>query len=255
MITATWNVNSVRMRLERLLHWLERRKPDIVCLQETKATDADFPSGPLNEIGYECCINGQKSYNGVAILSRFPITEIVKTLPGDDEDTQRRFLACTVKGINLVNVYVPNGSEVGCEKYDFKLEWYRRLRRFLEASYSAGSEVLVCGDMNVAPEDRDVWDPDKWRSEIMFSDPEKAVFRDLLNWGLCDALRIHHQEGGFYTWWDYRNAAFHRGWGLRIDHVLLSAPLARRCVRIEIDKDERKGEKPSDHAPVLVYFD
>jgi exodeoxyribonuclease III len=254
MLIGTWNVNSIRMRLDRMLQWLERRKPDIVCLQEIKVTNEDFPVGPLNEIGYQCLVHGQKTYNGVAILTRSPARNVVRSFPADP-DTQSRLLACQIGAIHIVNIYAPNGSEVGSEKYTYKLEWYARLRSFVDSLATPQDSVLVCGDFNVAPEDRDVWDPKIWRDQILFSEPEKAAFRNLMGWGFKDALRLHHAEGGIYTWWDYRSGAFHRGWGVRIDHFLLSPPLAQRCSAIEVDRNERKGEKPSDHAPVLASFD
>jgi exodeoxyribonuclease III len=253
MLIGTWNVNSIRMRLDRLLRWLERRKPDIVCLQEIKVTNEDFPVGPLNEIGYQCLVHGQKTYNGVAILTRSPACNVVHSFP-EDPDTQSRLLACRIGDIHIVNIYAPNGSEVGSEKYTYKLDWYARLRSFLDSLATPQDPVLVCGDFNVAPEDLDVWDPKVWRDQILFSEPEKAAFRKLMEWGLKDALRLHHAEEGIYTWWDYRGGAFHRGWGVRIDHFLLSPPLAQRCSAIEVDRNERKGEKPSDHAPVLASF-
>ncbi len=255
MITvATWNVNSIRTRLPRLTAFLERRKPSVVCLQEIKVVDEDFPAGPLEELGYRCIVRGQKTYNGVAILSREPGLDIASSLPGDPADTESRFLAANIHDIRIVNVYVPNGQTVDSDKYAYKLRWYGRLRSFLDQCDS-NSQVLVCGDFNVAPEDRDVWDPEQWRGQVLFSDPEKAALRNVVMWGLTDTLRMHHAEGGLYTWWDYRAGAFHRGWGLRIDHILVSAPLAKRCIAVEIDRDERKGEKPSDHAPVIATFE
>jgi exodeoxyribonuclease-3 len=255
MKVATWNINSIRMRLAQLVQWLERRGPDVVCLQETKVMDEEFPFEPIRALGYECFVHGQKSYNGVAILSRMTATDTVKSLPGDDFDAQCRLLAATIQGIRIINIYAPNGSEVGSDKYAYKLDWYRRLRSHLDSSLKPENEVLICGDLNIAPEDRDVWDPEQWREKILFSGPEKEAFHNLVEWGLSDALRIHHQERGLYTWWDYRAGAFHRGWGLRIDHILISKPLAKRCVAVEIDRNERKGEKPSDHAPVVATFE
>ncbi len=252
---ATWNINSIRIRVPRLMAWLEKCAPDVACLQETKVVDEEFPFEPIRALGYECLVHGQKSYNGVAILSRTPVSDPVKSLPGDESDTQSRLLAATAHGIRIFDIYAPNGSEVGSDKYDYKLEWYRRLRRYLDQSVKATDEVLICGDLNVAPEDRDVWDPELWRDKILFSEPEKRAFQVLLEWGLSDAMRMHHQEGGLYTWWDYRAGAFHRGWGMRIDHILVSAPLAKRCVAVEIDRNERKGDKPSDHAPVIATFE
>jgi len=255
MIIATWNVNSIRMRLDRLLSWLNRRRPDVVCLQETKVVDEEFPVDALKAIGYHCSIRGEKSYNGVAILSSAPATELVRSLPGEGPEAQCRLLAATIAGVRIVNIYAPNGSAVGSDKYAYKLDWYARLKKFFAETMDPAEEILLTGDFNIAPEDRDVWDPEKWRGKILFSEPEKRAFRDLIAWGFTDALRMHRSEGGIYTWWDYRAGAFHRGWGMRIDHVLLSAPLAGRCTAIEVDRDERKGAKPSDHVPVIAHFD
>jgi exodeoxyribonuclease III len=252
---ATWNVNSVRSRLPRLLPWLERRSPDVVCLQETKVVDEDFPRAEIESAGYRCLINGQKTYNGVAILSREEARAIARVLPGDQPDAERRILAASVAGVVVVSVYCPNGQEVGSDKYAYKLDWYRRLRLLLEQTWTAADPLVLCGDFNVAPEDRDVWDPERWRGQVLFSDPEKEALRLVTSWGLEDTLRRLHPEGGIYTWWDYRMGAFHRGWGLRIDHVLATPPLAACCVAVEIDRDERKGEKPSDHAPVIATFE
>jgi exodeoxyribonuclease-3 len=255
MITvASWNINSVRMRLPRLVSWLERKRPSIVCLQEIKVVDEDFPRAEIEACGYQCTIFGQKSYNGVAILSLQPATDIVRSHPGDENDKDSRFLAATIAGVRIMNIYAPNGQEVGSEKYAYKLDWYRRLRTYLD-SQDPKSGLLLCGDFNIIPEDRDVWDPELWRGKILFSDAEKEMLRQIVAWGLVDTLRMHHPESGMYTWWDYRAGAFHRGWGARIDHILVSAPLAKRCVSVEIDRAERKGEKPSDHAPILATFE
>lgn len=252
MLLATWNVNSVRVRLPRLCAWLERRQPDVVCLQETKVADAEFPVDELAKLGYRALLNGQPTYNGVALLSRVEATDPVRALD-DRDDPQRRLLAATVAGVRVVNVYAPNGGEVGSDKYAYKLDWYRRLAAFLARHLDPGAPVVLCGDLNVAPADRDVWDPEGWRGQTLCSEPEREAFRALEAWGFRDALRLLHPETpGLYTWWDYREGAFHRGWGLRIDHVLLTAPLAARCTAVEVDRPERKGPKPSDHAPVLV---
>lgn len=253
LTVATWNVNSIRVRLPRLLDWLARRQPDVVCLQETKVADAEFPTAELTALGYHALVSGQPTYNGVAILARAEPCDSVRELPGDSADAQRRLLVATVAGLTVVNVYAPNGGEVGSDKYAYKLEWYRRLRAFLAARVDPAGAVVLCGDLNVAPEDRDVWDPEGWRGQTLCSEPERAAFRELLAWGLRDALRLLHPgAGGLYTWWDYRAGAFHRGWGLRIDHVLVSAPLVPRVSAVLIDREERKGAKPSDHAPVLT---
>jgi exodeoxyribonuclease-3 len=250
---ATWNVNSVRTRLPRLLSWLERRQPDIVCLQETKVPDEQFPSAELEAAGYRAIVSGEKTYNGVAILSRSDASDVVRALPGDDLDAPRRILVARIDELRVVDVYAPNGGEVGSDKYAYKLDWYQRLRGFLDADFDPGDAVALCGDLNIAPEDIDVWDPEQWRGQIMVSDPEREAFRDLASWGLADSLRRHHPgRTGLHTWWDYRAGAFHRGWGLRIDHILLSPAVARRCEAVEIDRDERKGKKPSDHAPVVA---
>jgi exodeoxyribonuclease III len=252
---ATWNVNSIRIRLPRLVSWLKRRQPDIVCLQETKVVDEDFPLAEISEAGYNAVINGQKTYNGVAILSRSPIAEVRKSLSDDPTTEEKRLLAATIDGIRVINVYAPNGGALDSDKYTYKLDWYRRLRKMLDESFNPADDLVICGDFNVAPEDRDVWDPDQWRDQVLFSEPEKAALRELTEWGLIDSLRLHRQEAGIYTWWDYRAGAFHRGWGLRIDHLLMSSSLAKRCKEVEIDRNERKGEKPSDHAPVIALIE
>jgi exodeoxyribonuclease-3 len=254
MQIATWNVNSVRARLPRVLAWLERRQPDVACFQEIKVVDEDFPAAEFAALGYHCQVFGQKTYNGVATLSRIEATDVVRGLPDDAPEAERRLIAVTVGGVRVVNLYCPNGGEVNSHRYAFKLVWFRRLRAFLDAAFDPRGEVLLCGDFNVAPEDRDVWDPEVWRGQTLFSEPEKTVLKELMAWGFTDTLRQHHADGGIYTWWDYRMGAFHRGWGIRIDHLLASAPLARRCIAVEVDRDERKGEKPSDHAPVVATF-
>lgn len=254
MRIATWNVNSVRARLERVRVWLARERPEVVCLQETKVEDELFPREPLAEFGYHCLTYGQRTYNGVAILSLFPPSQVVRGFPGEEVEAGKRLLAATVAGVRVINVYVPNGGEVGLPSYHAKLAWLAALREWLEATADPAGEVVLCGDFNVAPEDRDVWDPALWRDRILFSEPEKEALRHLLAWGLEDLLRRHHPEGGLYTWWDYRGGAFHRGWGLRIDHIFASAAVAARCRDVVIDRQERKGDKPSDHAPVIATF-
>jgi exodeoxyribonuclease III len=255
MKIATWNVNSIRIRLPRLLSWLERTQPDVVCLQETKVTDDIFPKVELESLGYCCLISGQKTYNGVAILSKLECSDAVLALPDDTPEADRRLVSALIAGIRVIDVYAPNGQAVGSDKYVYKLDWYRRLRAYLDSSFGPESDLLICGDFNIAPEDRDVWDPRKWQGQTLFSEPEKEALKNLMGWGLTDGLRMHRPEAGLYTWWDYRAGAFHRGWGLRIDHMLLSKSLAARCTGVEIDRNERKGEKPSDHAPVVASFE
>lgn len=254
MLVATWNVNSVRARLPRLVAWLARRQPDIVCLQETKVVDEEFPRADMEALGYRCTVFGQKTYNGVAILSRSEPTEVTFGLPGDPPDAERRLVTATVAGVRVVSVYVPNGREVGHPAYEAKLAWLARLRQWLTAALVTEANLVVAGDFNIAPDDRDVWDVALWQGRNLFSEPEKAAFRALLAEGLVDTVRLHHPDEKVFTWWDYRQGAFHRGWGLRIDHILASVPLAERCRAAGVDRDERKGEAPSDHAPVLAEF-
>jgi exodeoxyribonuclease III len=254
MRIATWNVNSVRARLPRLLTWLERRRPDVVCLQETKVVDGDFPVAELAALGYRASVFGQKTYNGVALLSLAEQSDVVRGLPDDAPEADRRVIGATVAGVRVVSLYCPNGGEVGSDKYAFKLGWFERLRAFLAAGYAAGPAVL-CGDWNVAPDDRDVWDPERWRGQTLCTEAERMAFGKVLDVGFVDALRLHRDEGGIYTWWDYRMGAFHRGWGLRIDHVLASHTLVSACREVVVERDERKGDKPSDHAPVVAELD
>jgi len=254
MKIATWNVNSIRVRLPRLVAWLRRIEPDVVCLQETKVIDEDFPAAELEELGYKCLIDGQKTYNGVAILSRLEMTDPLRNFPGAEPDSERRLLAATVAGIRVVDIYAPNGGFVGSDRYGYKLEWFRRLRLHLDSSYGAELPLLVCGDFNVAPEDRDVYDPEKLRGTVLFHPEEQARLAAICGIGLRDAFRIHNQEAGQYSWWDYRGGAFHRGHGYRIDFLLASAPLAEACRSVVIERDERKGPQPSDHAPVVGDF-
>jgi exodeoxyribonuclease-3 len=254
VIIATWNVNSVAARLPLVLRWLAEARPDVLCLQEVKCTDERFPSKEFAEIGYRSAVNGQPTYNGVAILSRHEIEDERRGFPDDEEAAHARLLAATVKGVRVVNVYVPNGQAVGTEKYKFKLGWLRRLREFLDEDYWTDDDVLLCGDFNVAPEDRDVHDPELWRGKILFSKPEREALEVVRGWGFVDAFRLHHPEGGNFSWWDYRSGSLRRNAGLRIDHVWVSEPLAVRCKRAWIDRKPRGWERPSDHTPVLAEF-
>ena len=254
MRIATWNVNSLRVRLETLLPWLAQDGPDLVCLQETKVTDDLFPTQVLAEAGYHVAFTGQKTYNGVALLSRLPMTDIVTALPGAPADDEKRFIAATIAGVRVINVYVPNGQAVGSPKFSYKLAWFQALQQFLAATYSLDDVVLLCGDFNVAPEARDVYDATKVDGEILFHPDERAAFARLLGWGLCDTLRLHHQEGGLYSWWDYRAMAFRRNLGFRIDHILVTPPLAARCTAVTLERELRKVPRPSDHIPVVATF-
>lgn len=253
MKIATWNVNSLRVRLPQVLDWLAREKPDLLALQETKLPDTEFPSADFEAIGYHCNFSGQKTYNGVATLSRAPATQVIKDWPGK-EDPQRRFLATTQNGVRCINVYVPNGQEVGSEKYAYKLDWLDQLQAHLETELEKFPELVLLGDFNIAPEDRDVYDPQAWKDQVLCSQPEREAFQGLLDLGLCDAFRLFETGGNFYSWWDYRQGAFRRNHGLRIDHILASATLVERCTTCAIDTSPRKHERPSDHTPVWAEF-
>jgi exodeoxyribonuclease-3 len=252
MKIASWNVNSLNVRLPHLLRWLDEARPDVVALQETKLEDVKFPEDALLELGYRSQYCGQKAYNGVAIVSRLPFSgECVNAIPGFD-DPQKRVLAATVGGVRIVDLYVVNGEAVGSEKFDYKLRWLAAVREWLRAELAAHPDMVVLGDFNIAPDDRDVHDPKRWRDKILCSAPEREALRSLLDLGLHDGFRLFHEDGGHYSWWDYRLAAFQRGWGLRIDLTLVSDALKARCVAAGIDTEPRGWERPSDHTPVFV---
>jgi exodeoxyribonuclease III len=254
MIVATWNVNSVRSRLERVVGWTERARPDVLCLQEIKTTDDLFPLEPFAELGYHVEVFGQKTYNGVAILSLTPITKVVRNLPGDEPDAPRRLLAGTIDKVRIVNVYVPNGQSPESDKFVYKMDWLARLRAFLEETAKPSDPLVLLGDFNIAPEERDVRYPDLWRGHIHFHPKEHEALANITSWGLHDLLRKHHEEGGLYSWWDYRQLAFQKNNGLRIDLILGTKKMLDRCAGVEIFRDERKGESPSDHVPVVAAF-
>jgi exodeoxyribonuclease-3 len=254
MLIATWNVNSILARMTSVTRWLDDVKPDVLCMQETKCTDDKFPTLVFQERGYQCQLFGQQSYNGVAILSRCACETTHRGYPGDDETAQSRLITSTVDDIQIVNVYIPNGQAVGSEKYEMKLGWMRRLREFFDQHYDPSRPVLLCGDFNVAPEERDVHDVRLWQGRIMFSEQERATLQHIKDWGFTDAFRLHNEEGGKFTWWDYRAGAFRRNLGLRIDHVWITEALVSRSVRTWIDIEPRTWEKPSDHAPVIAEF-
>jgi exodeoxyribonuclease-3 len=253
MKLATWNVNSLKVRLPHLADWLARVQPDVVCLQELKTEDAKFPRADLEAAGYQCAVFGQKTYNGVAILTRGAATEVATGIPGF-ADEQKRVIAATVGGARVICVYCPNGQAVGSEKYDYKLRWFAALREFIAAELQRYPQLAVAGDFNVAPEDRDVHDPKAWEGQVHVSEPERAAWRALLALGLKDTFRLFDQPEKAYSWWDYRMMGFRRNAGLRIDQILVSEPLARRCTACSIDKEPRKLERPSDHAPVIAEF-
>lgn len=251
---ATWNVNSLRVRLPHILQWLHTAQPDVFALQETKIQDADFPEATFRELGYHPVYTGQKTYNGVALMCREEPRNVIKSLP-DYDDAQKRLLCATIRNITVVNLYAPNGSEVGSEKYVYKLDWFARLRPFLHDLLVRSRYTVVVGDLNIAPEDRDVHDPAAWEGSVLVSPQERAEFSKLLTLGLKDCLRLFNTGTDCYTWWDYRAASFRRNLGLRIDHILASDALASLCRDCRIDKGPRQLAQPSDHAPVLADFD
>ncbi len=248
---ATWNVNSLNVRLPHVLDWLASARPSVLCIQETKLEDHRFPHAEMAAAGYRAIHSGQKTYNGVAILADTEPTDVVFGIPGF-EDPQKRVIAATVGGRRIVCAYFPNGQAVGSEKFEYKLRWLAAMREWLEAEVAAWPSLALLGDFNIAPEDRDVHDPVAWRDQILCSEPERQAFRDLIALGLQDAFRRFEDAGGHYSWWDYRQAAFRRNLGLRIDHILLSAALAESCTGCSIDPAPRRLERPSDHAPVLA---
>jgi exodeoxyribonuclease III len=251
---VSWNINSLRKRQERLLTWLGETQPDVVCLQETKCTDDQFPTVALRMAGYHSVSHGQKSYNGVAILSKIEATAVRPALCDEDEDPQARVIAANIGDVRVFSVYAPNGQAVESPAYEYKMKWYARLQKCLREEESASANLVVCGDFNVAPKDEDVHDPALWRGAIMCSQGERAAFNDLCGVGLVDTLRLHRPEQGLFTWWDYRMLSFPKNRGLRIDAVLASCSLAARCVGAGIDREMRKGKEPSDHAPIWAEF-
>jgi exodeoxyribonuclease-3 len=251
MKIATWNVNSLKVRLPHLLDWLVAAQPDVVCLQETKSEDKNFPLAELNAAGYQVAFSGQKTYNGVAILARSELADVQANIPGF-EDEQKRVIAATVDGVRVVCVYIPNGQSVDSDKYQYKLRWLEALTAWLERELIRHPKLALLGDYNIAPDDRDVYDPEGWRGQVLVSAPERAAFRRLEALGLRDSFRMFEQPEKSYSWWDYRMMAFRRNMGLRIDHILLSGELAARCTGCSIDRAPRKLERPSDHTPVIA---
>jgi exodeoxyribonuclease-3 len=253
MKLASWNVNSLKVRLPQLLDWLAQHKPDLLGLQETKLTDDKFPLEAIEAAGYQVAFAGQPTYNGVAVLSRQPITDVITDLPGLD-DPQRRVLACTSGGIRFIDLYVPNGQAVGTDKYAYKLDWLEKLRDFLADELSRHEHLAVVGDFNIAPADEDVHDPAEWQGQVLCSKPERSALEALLALGLQDTFRLFSQEEKVFSWWDYRMNNFRRNRGLRIDLVLASTKLAGYCGASYVDRTPRSWERPSDHAPAVAEF-
>ena len=249
MKIAAWNVNSLKVRLPQLIDWLAALQPDIVCLQETKLEDANFPQQAIEDAGYAVAFHGQKTYNGVALLSRQGLENIVCNNP-HFPDAQKRLIAATVQGVRVISAYIPNGQEVGSDKYAYKLDWLAALEYWLKEELAQHPLLALAGDFNIAPEDCDVHNPAAWAGQILCSDAERDAFRRLLALGLKDSFRLFPQPEKSFSWWDYRMLGFQKNQGLRIDHVLLSTPLAARCAAAGIDREMRKRERPSDHAPV-----
>ncbi len=251
MKLATWNVNSLKVRLPHVADWLRAHDPDVLCLQETKLEDSKFPLQEITELGYHALFSGQKTYNGVAVLSKLEALEPVTPIP-NFVDEQKRVLATTINGIRVICVYIPNGQSLDSDKYQYKLKWLAALHHWLADEIKRYPKLVLLGDYNIAPEDRDVHDPIAWEGNVLVSEPERAAFRAFLDLGLRDSFRLFDQAEKSYSWWDYRMMGFRRNHGLRIDHILISEPLVPNCTACVIDKAPRKLERPSDHTPVMV---
>ncbi|MDE0473822.1 MAG: exodeoxyribonuclease III [Gammaproteobacteria bacterium] len=259
MKIATWNVNSINARRERVLTWLRLHRPDVLCLQELKVMDDAFPLEAVEELGYHAAVYGQRTYNGVAILSRAPPRDIEVGMGSGDRDPQARLVAATVNGVRVLSAYVPNGARVGTDKYGYKLDWLRRLREHLEQTASPSEALVLAGDFNVAPRDRDVNQLEDWKDSVLCHYAARGALERIRDWGLCDVFERHNPEGSIYTWWAYQRLAFPRNNGLRIDHIYATESLAECSTDAFVDREARKkgpfSEKPSDHAPVVAEFD
>ena len=253
MKITTWNVNSLKVRLPHVLDWLAANEPDVLCLQETKLTDENFPADEILAAGYQVVFSGQKTYNGVAIISRHEASDIITDVPGLD-DPQRRILGATINGVRVLNLYVVNGQEVGSEKFEHKLHWLEKVTDYIAEQLRSHERLVTVGDFNIAPEDRDVYDPEAWHERILCSTPERQALQKIIDLGLSDVFRQFPQEENSFSWWDYRQAAFRRNRGLRIDLILASPALAEHCISCSIDKEPRSLERPSDHTPVVAEF-
>jgi exodeoxyribonuclease III len=255
MKIATWNVNSIAIRLEHVFQWLEKTQTEVLCLQETKCVDEKFPFAAINEFGYNVAFVGQKSYNGVAILSKYPIEDVQRNFHDDELDAPKRLIAATINGVRIVNTYIPNGTELWTDKFTFKLDWLQRLRKMFDATCDKTGDVLLCGDFNVAPGELDVWSVRAWEGKLHFSKPERAAIHHVKQWGFVDVFRQINGDLKEFSWWNYREGAFPKNQGLRIDHIWTSKSLAEKCVACWIDKEPRGWERPSDHTPVVAEFE
>ena len=255
MKVATWNVNSIRARRQHVVDWLDAAQPDVLCLQELKVSEGDFPYEEIKDCGYESVVFGQKTYNGVAILSRRPMSNVVPDLGDSEDDPQARLISAEVDGLTIISAYFPNGGEVGSDKFEYKLRWIGRLRDALGKRFDPDADqVALCGDFNVAPFDDDIGRPAEWRSSVLACDAVRDALTELASFGLQDVFRAFHPSGGVFSWWDYRGRGFERGNGLRIDHVYCTSKLAERTIGAIVDREERARNSPSDHAPVVVEF-
>lgn len=253
MKIASWNVNSLRVRLSQVLDWLEQNPVDVLALQETKIQDADFPVEAIQKAGYSVVYSGQKTYNGVAILAKKEISDPVTDID-NLEDPQRRILAATVDGVRIINLYVVNGSEVGSEKFTYKLAWLEKVTKFIKDELKHHARIVILGDFNIAPDDRDVHDPELWKGKVLCSDEERDALNKILNLGFSDTFRQFDQQEKCFSWWDYRGGGFRRNHGLRIDLILASDALSKDCISSLIDREPRTWERPSDHTPVIAEF-
>ncbi len=251
---VSWNVNSIRARKDRVLSWLDSNQPDVVCVQESKVVDELFPHEDLASVGYQAVVHGQKTYNGVALLTKVAASDVVRGFVDGGDDSQARFIGATVSGIRVFSAYIPNGSSVGSDKYQYKLEWLARLRAYLNRTESSDTPLALCGDWNVAPEARDIHDPLLWEGGLLCTDLERNALQKIVDWGLADCYRKHCQDANF-SWWDYRMLGFPKNKGLRIDHIYATPSLYGQCVSATIAREERKGKGASDHAPVVAVFD
>jgi len=253
MKIASWNVNSLRVRLDHVLKWLAAEQPDVLVLQEIKMIDEQFPVEDFKAAGYHAICSGQKTYNGVAIISKFPIDDVVKDIPTLD-DPQRRILAATINGVRILNLYVVNGSEVGSEKFAYKLDWLEKVTDWVENELTDHAKFVILGDFNIAPTDRDVHNPKSWHERILCSTPERNALQKILDLGFVDSFRLFEQEDEIWSWWDYRSGGFQNNKGLRIDLILSSCLLAERCTSCFVDSEPRGWDRPSDHAPVIAVY-
>lgn len=253
MQIATWNVNSLKVRLPQVLEWLQNTSCDVLTLQELKLDNPFFPIDAFTELGYHCAFNGQKTYNGVAIISKHPIEDVVYDIP-EYADIQKRVISATVNGIRIICVYVVNGESIDSAKYEYKMLWLEQLHRFIKLSLATHDKLAVLGDFNIAPHDIDVYDPEAWEGKVLCSAPEREKLQQLLSLGLHDSFRLFNTDGGQYSWWDYRNFAFRRKLGLRIDHILINDALKSNVTNCVIDTNPRKNERPSDHTPVILHL-